>query len=288
MTFGELWRWYKDLPEVKAKASYDRDLISIANLSRILGDTTKLSEITAGAVEGYQRKRLEENSPVYPGRKVRPSTVNREVACLRGMINRAISHEKLDVNPISRARRLQENNVRERVLTQEEFEKLLENCALHLQPVVLMAYYTGMRRAEILFLTWSEVDLSQGFIRLKGDRTKTGTARVIPLHPRVVESLRNLPRGLRSDRVFLHQGVPFDDVKKSFAAACRRAEITDFRFHDLRHCAINNLRLAGNDYFKIMAMSGHKTTSVFQRYNVVTEEELKGILWLDEAEASGE
>jgi site-specific recombinase XerD len=56
----------------------------------------------------------------------------------------------------------------------------------------------------------------------------------------------------------------------------------------LRHCAINNLRLAGNDYFKIMAMIGHKTTSVFKRYNVVTEEELKGIRWRDGAQSSAE
>ena len=52
-------------------------------------------------------------------------------------------------------------------------------------------------------------------------------------------------------------------------------------FHDLRHCAINNLRLAGNDSFEIMAMSGHTTMSVFKRYNLVTEEELKEIKWYD-------
>jgi site-specific recombinase XerD len=77
-------------------------------------------------------------------------------------------------------------------------------------------------------------------------------------------------------------------VEKSFSAECRRSGISNFRFHDLRHCAINNLRLAGNDYFKIMAMIGHKTTSVFKRYNVVTEEELKGIRWRDGAQSSAE
>ena len=58
----------------------------------------------------------------------------------------------------------------------------------------------------------------------------------------------------------------------------------DFTFHDLRHCAINNLILAGNDHYKIKQASGHKTDSAFQRYNLVTEEEMKGIQWLDQQE----
>ena len=64
-----------------------------------------------------------------------------------------------------------------------------------------------------------------------------------------------------------------------------QAGLKDFTWHDLRHCSINNLRLAGNDYFKIIAMSGHKTTSVFQRYNLVTEEELKDVKWKDTVES---
>jgi integrase len=78
-----------------------------------------------------------------------------------------------------------------------------------------------------------------------------------------------------------------NEIKKAFNAACNRAGLTDFTFHDLRHCAINNLRPAGNDYFKIMAMSGHKTMNVFKRYNLVTEEELSNLSWHDRAESSG-
>jgi len=66
-------------------------------------------------------------------------------------------------------------------------------------------------------------------------------------------------------------------MKKSFRSACRRAGIKNFVFHDLRHCSLNNLRKAGNDFFQIMALSGHKTMSCFKRYNLVTEEELSGI-----------
>ena len=60
------------------------------------------------------------------------------------------------------------------------------------------------------------------------------------------------------------------------------AGIADFNFHDLRHCAINNMRLAGNDHFVIKQASGAKKDSAFQRYNLVTEQEMKSIKWLDE------
>jgi integrase len=99
--------------------------------------------------------------------------------------------------------------------------------------------------------------------------------------------LERLPRGIHTDRVFLKNGEPFQDFKKAYTAACKRALVEDFTFHDLRHCALNNLRLAGNDYFKIMAISGHKTMSVFKRYNLVTEEELSKVAWWNAQDDAG-
>jgi integrase len=90
-------------------------------------------------------------------------------------------------------------------------------------------------------------------------------------------ALGSLPRGIRSSRVFLWNGRPVNDVKKAFQAACRKAGLNDFSFHDLRHCAIHNLRPAGNEYFKIMAISGHETMNVFKRYDLVTEDELRSV-----------
>ncbi len=279
----ELCSWYISLPEVKANKTYDRIKQLIENLKRHLGATTKIRDITAGKMESYQQKRLLEKSPVHPEKNIRPATVNRELSCMKTILNRAVRHGKLDVNLISKVKKLPENNIRMRVLSLEEFENLLAACSPHLHPVVLTAYYTGMRRAEILNLTWDEVDLKSGFIRLGADRTKTKVARSVPLHPRVKKMLGGLPRGLHTSRVFLLKGKPFDDIKRSYPTACKKAGIEDFTFHDLRHCAINNLRQAGNDYFRIMAVSGHKTMSVFKRYNLVTEEELSNVKWHDRA-----
>jgi integrase len=91
--------------------------------------------------------------------------------------------------------------------------------------------------------------------------------------------LETLPRGLHTDRVFLFDGKPFNEFRRSWKTALKNAGIKDFCFHDLRHCALNNLRRVGNDFFQIMALSGHKTISVFKRYNLVTEEELAQVKW---------
>jgi integrase len=166
-----------------------------------------------------------------------------------------------------------------KVLDQEEFERLLDACPNYLLPVVLIAYYTAMRRSEIIFLTWEEVDLDAGFIRLPPERTKTGVGRTIPLHPKVKAELQNLSRAIHTNRVFLKDGQPFEEFKHSYGTACKKAGLADFIFHDLRHCAINALRLVGNNYFKIMAISGDKTMACFKRYNLVTEQELKEVKW---------
>ncbi len=102
--------------------------------------------------------------------------------------------------------------------------------------------------------------------------------------------LINLPRGLHTNRVFLSKGKPVKNFagnyKLQWSRAVKEEGLGDFTFHDLRHCAINNLRLTGNDHFTIMAISGHRTTSVFRRYNVVTEEELQKVKWKPD-ESSG-
>ncbi len=223
-------------------------------------------------------KRLEP-SRCHQGKNITPCEVNKEVTALKVIFNRAVKHEKLKLNPIVNVKRLPENNIRQRILAPAEFKALLDACDDHLRPIVEMAYHMGMRKDEILRLTWPEVDLKKGFIRLPAERTKSDSARIIPLHPEVKATLEKLPTPIHTNRVFLRYGQPFDEIKHSFQSACEKAKIEDFTFHDLRHCALNNLRKAGNDFFQIMALSGHKTISVFKRYNLVTEEELAKIKW---------
>ncbi|MDH4120501.1 MAG: site-specific integrase [Deltaproteobacteria bacterium] len=239
-----------------------------------------VSDLTPAHLENYKQKRLADVS--CRGTLMRPATINRELAYLHAMLNVFVQMGRLESNPVEKIKRLPEHNVRERVLGQAEFDRLLEACPDHLKPVVLTAWYTAMRASEIIKLRWSEVDLVTGIIRLSGARTKNKTGRIVPLHPRLLAIFKELPSRFFGERVFvLPNGRAFNNYRKGYSAAVARAGLGDFTFHDLRHCAINNLRLAGNDHFAIMAMSGHKTDSAFKRYNLVTEEELKGIKWKD-------
>ena len=171
-----------------------------------------------------------------------------------------------------------------RKISEDEFEILLENLKPPLKEITLVAFHVAMRQKEILHLKWDHVDLDKNIIRLKGEDTKTGFKRRIPIHPRVLEMLQGLYECKVSNHVFLSNGKPIKvfsgNLKRLWDLAVKKSELGDFTFHDLRHCAINNLRLAGNDHFTIMAISGHKTTSVFKRYNVVTEEEVRSVSWI--------
>ena len=277
ITLGNLRDWYLDLSEVKQRRSFS----SIKKCLRIcvdgIGDIP-VSQLTQNRLELFRKKRLTEISE-RKGRPVKPSTVNRDVANLRAMLNKALDHSKIESNLIGRIKQLEENNVRERVLSPEEFETLYLHCPASLKGLVLIAYYLPMRQAEIMDLTWQEIDLKTGFIRLGGERTKNKTGRVIPLHPRIVDFFKSFPRPIHGGYIF-GQSRRFN--RKAFNKAVEAAGINDFTFHDLRHCAINNLRLAGNDHYTIKQASGHKTDIAFQRYNLVTEEEIKGMKWLDE------
>ena len=288
VSLGELVRWYLSLPEVQAKKSWKRDVQLLEAVTRLLGKKRLVKDLNEGVMEGYATLRLQEGSSARMGEKIRPATVNKERMQLNTVLNKAVAHRKLDVNPLAgKIMQLNEDNIRERVLTGEEFERLLDCLSSPLREMALVAYYLGMRQREILELTWDHIDFGKSLIRLRGDETKTGFNRRVPLHPRVRTMLEGLPRGLHTTRFFLSRGRPVKNFagnyKRQWDRAVKAAELGDFTFHDLRHCALNNLRLAGNDHFTIMAISGHRTTSVFRRYNVGTDEELQGVKWKTES-----
>ena len=277
-TFGQLAKWYLDLPEVKAERSYKRDKELLAKLLPHFGDKL-LKDITPAMVEEYKQKRLADPSGRTPDKLTAPATVNRELALLKTVFNKAIRNEKAERNPAQLVKLLKENNERNRLLSTDEYIRLLAASSEQLKPIIKLAYYTGMRQGEILNLTWGQVDTKKGFITLRPEDTKTNEGRLIPLAAELVELFKAMPRGLPSVRFFQYKGKAFgSSFQKAFNAAKKRAGIEDFTFHDLRHTAINNFRLAGHDFFRIMAVSGHKTMSVFKRYNTVTEEELKALV----------
>ena len=107
--------------------------------------------------------------------------------------------------------------------------------------------------------------------------TKNGESRTVPMTPDVYRVFTELwqERRLDTQHVFLYKDKPIRDVKTAFDNACRRAGITNFRLHDLRHTASTNLRRAGVDATTAMKIVGHKSERMHRRYNTVEPEDLR-------------
>jgi integrase len=216
----------------------------------------------------------------------KPATINRELACLKAMFNvarKGLLHLPGGLpndNPVSSVKFFDEHNIRDRILTAEEFHRMLDASPDYLKPILQCAYYTAMRRGEILGLTWGKVDLKAGFIRLKDTDTKTDDARHIPIGRELRDVLGRLPvaldaHGKRLPYVFTHNGRPVKSIQRVFARVRQQTGITITVFHDYRHIATTNLRRAGVDALTAMKISGHKTMAVFKRYNTIDEQDLK-------------
>lgn len=257
-TFDELAKdFLKIHSKVNKKAlAYKRDLGLIKNLS-VEFSGKKLSEITSKMVEKYKERRKKE---------VSPATVNREVACLKCMFNKAIEWKEAADNPVRKVKLFKENNQRVRYLELEEIKTLLDNCPEHFKPIVITALNTGMRRGEILGLKWEAIDLGRGLIYLTD--TKNGERREVLINEELRKILTKLKRYKNSPYVFHKKdGEPYKDVRKLFETALKKSGIIDFRFHDLRHTFASHLVMMGVDLKTIQELMGHKSIEMTLRYS---------------------
>jgi integrase len=136
-------------------------------------------------------------------------------------------------------------------------------------------YSLGPRREELLSLEWPDVDTQRKEFTL--GHTKNGESRTVPMTLDVYRVFTDLwqERRLDTQHVFLYNQKPIRDVKTAFDKACRKAGITNFRLHDLRHTATTNLRRAGVDATTAMKIIGHKSERMHRRYNTVEPEDLR-------------
>jgi integrase len=263
---------------IKQQASYANKQMWVAKqFLPTFGTARAITSITPEDIEAYYQRRRKE---------VSLATANRELACIKHILSWAcgsarklpLARPYLERNPARSVWKEKEDNTRDEIVDPAQFEALQAHSAAYLRPINLLAYATGMRRAEILKLTWDKVDLKAGFIRLKGQDTKSGEGRIIPLAlspdlPGMFQELLKT-RALHEKRVFLRDRQPISCMKEAFKAACKGAGIVNFRFHDLRHTAITNMRRAGIDPLTIMQITGHKTMVCFTRYNSFREADL--------------
>ena len=160
-------------------------------------------------------------------------------------------------NPASHIEKPDPKNERDRIASVEEWAALQTTATPHLLRFLTIGYTVGPRKGELLKLEWSDVDMRRREFTLR--KTKNGETRVVPMTPDVFEAFAGLYRERRLDtqKVLLYKGKPWKNPRTAFAAACRRAGITDLRLHDLRHTASTNLRRAGFDPMTAIKIVGH-------------------------------
>jgi integrase len=269
--FKEWAKSYLELEAVKVLRSYqDRLEIMERQLVPFFGGMI-LSEIRPSDVEAFRVQRKKRD-----GTPASVQTVNNDHVVLKHCLNVAIRRGLVQSNPAGRVSMPDPQNARDRILSEEEWSKLYQAAKPHLRPLLLTAYQLGQRFGEIVNLTWERVDLKRGFITLRTTDTKTKTARQVPMTPDVKLTLQRLAkvRSLATRHVFTYKGRRIQRISRSFRTALKEAGITDFRFHDLRHCASTNLRRAGVDTATAMKIVGHKSEKMWKRYNAIEERDL--------------
>jgi integrase len=220
-------------------------------------------------------------------RNLKPATVNKHLSIIKAMIKKAVDWgfvEEETLKMVRKVKMLTENNKRLRYLSRDECQELISCCDLHLKPIVITALNTGMRKSEVLNLRWDQVDLTHGFILL--DITKNGERREIPIHSTMKETFKSISRRLDVPHVFFDSktGKPYQNVKRSFATACKRAKLIDFRFHDLRHTFGSQLVMSGIDITTVKELLGHKTLTMTLRYShLAPSHKVKALDVLDNA-----
>jgi integrase len=207
-----------------------------------------------------------------------PGTVNKEIGLLSAAWNYAKRRHNwpLPENPCT-GKRAPEPEHRTRWITRPEAAALIraaqsEPQAPHLADFIVLALHTGMRRGELLNLEWRLIDLQRNVINLEASMTKSGKGRPIPLNATAQHVIRSRRKFVAehcpaSPYVFCRpDGTRIASIKKSFATACRRAQLADLRVHDLRHTCATWLAMGGTPMHHIAALLGHSTTYMTERY----------------------
>ena len=179
---------------------------------------------------------------------------------------------------------LRPSNTRSGFFERAAFERVRRHLPDHLRPLVTVAYWTGLRRGELIGLEWSDVDLERGTIRLRPGKTKNREGRVIYLPPEALATLRAWRRATsaaeRASRsvilpVFHRDGRPIGfEFYPAWRTACAAAKVPGMLLHDLRRTAARNYVRKGVSERIAMQILGHKTRSIFDRYNIVSESDL--------------
>lgn len=280
VTFEDLAADYLNDYEIKQRRSLRWAKGRVANLRRHFG-TDRALDITTPRLRAYAQARFEEGAT--------PATVNRDLAALGRMFSLAVQAGRLTGRP--HIPKLREAGPRQGFMEYAEYLAIRDHLPPDYQDVLDFGYHSGWRKGEILRLEWRDVDRDAGVVRLRPELSKNYDGRVLSLSDpvRAMIERRWKARSLRCSFVFQKDERPIGDWRKTWKRACvaaglfRIVKVDDEAerkvpiklFHDLRRTVVRNLIRAGVPERVAMSVTGHKTRSVFDRYNIVSEADLK-------------
>jgi integrase len=266
-TLGELIDRYiaEVLPSMRGALE---DRFRLKALQRRTLSKLSMTALTPAKIADYRDQRLTQ---------VSSGTVIRELAYVSSIINQARREWGINIdNPVRLVRKPQSPQGRNRILNEAEKLRILDELvprptrrvSMWMKPLVEFALETGMRRGEMLALTWANVDLINRTAYLP--LTKNGESRTVPLSSKAIQILQSLPSSIKG-QVF---PIKPEAVAAAFIKATRRAGVKDFHFHDLRHTAITHLATKLPNLIELAAVSGHKSLAMLKRYYHPTAKDL--------------
>ena len=267
LTLESLIEIYLEDYELRQFSTLDTARGRVAHLTSILGKQRPVTDITPSVIRQYQMSRRREGAAA--------ATVNRETSALSRMFRLAFELEWISIVPIFPAR-LHENGPRQGFFEHADYVAVRSHLPAPYQDVLDFAYYSGWRKREILGLHWDEIDVAANVIRLPPQRSKTRTGRVLPISTplNAVLARRRAKRDGNNPLVFHRDHVTVRGWRRAWPEACAAAGVPGRLLHDCRRTTARNLIRAGIPERVAMTLTGHKTRSVFDRYNIVNEREL--------------